>query len=224
MYLLTIGDTKFFDLIRNSINRVWRLYPDMPVVIYDWGFADNERRLLSRLSNVHDIRKWKLIDSPVYASINNHEWLLCQKPYCYQDFINYYNQPFLFLDGDAWLIREIPELLQDDFSIGVTIRRSGDRDFGINSCRVINSGVFKLNDLTIPELWIERMKRTHEKLVEQTALTRMIFDGTIKQVRFFPCEEYNYYWIDTSIPETAKILHMKGNGVKRRRNYQCILQ
>lgn len=218
MYLLTIGDSGYFKTILYSIYMANDIHPEVPVVIYDWGFSDDQLEMLYNAPNVEDIIKWRFVQEPVPFKINTHEWKLAQKPYCYSDFIRKYNSAFLFLDGDAYIIDKIPELLSDKFSIGITLRRIQDQVFDTGKCRVINSGVFVLNNLGIIDKWIARMQKTQERLVEQTALTRLIYnDRAIDDYKEFSCEEYNYYWVNSEIPKTAKILHLKGRGAKKKR-------
>lgn len=217
-YLVTIGDSHYFKMVFHSVRAAGDLYPDLPVVVYDWGFSAKQLDIFAQCFNVQSVRKWKFIQKPVPFKLNDHEWKLAQKPYCYMDFVNAYQGSFLFLDGDAYMVKQIPKLLCEDFSIGVTLRRPEDQIFERGRCRVINSGVFMLNDPGMVDKWIARMQKTKERFVEQTALTRMLYeDGIGGAFREFPCEVYNYYWIDTEIPETARILHLKGRGVKKRK-------
>jgi hypothetical protein len=73
------------------------------------------------------------------------------------------------------------------------------------------------------------MKMTHEYLIEQTALTRLIAESNPQifddyynqgavireddsiQVITLPCDRYNFNWIEEGIdPEKTKVVHFKG--------------
>jgi len=221
-YFVTAGDNSFYDFISHSASKIQEIYPGKAkLIVYDWGFSTKQRRVLQMVHDNVEVIKWVYYESPfTFPLPNRHlrEWLLAQKPYCMRDFMTRYSaQRFVFLDGDAYIIQNVDELFDEDFRIAVTLRREGERDFSHNSCRVVNSGVIAVNDPVIIDKWIERMKRTNEKLVEQTALTRLIYeDNVIKSgVRELSCEQYNYYWIHRKLPSDVKIVHFKGKKIKQ---------
>lgn len=157
-----------------------------------------------------------------------------QKPFCLLDCLERCQSRLVYLDGDAFLVSDIERLLEKNFDIGVTLRRKHEIRRGRNNCQVLNAGVLFFNgspDRTRAFLnaWIEKMKMTHEYLIEQTALTRLIaesnpqiFDdyynqgavireGDSIQVITLPCDRYNFNWIEEGIDlEKTKVVHFKG--------------
>ena len=163
-----------------------------------------------------------------------HEYLLMQKPFCILDCAQRVNGKMIFLDGDVILVNKIDELLDDNFDVGVTLRRMHEIRYRRNECKVLNSGVIVFNgtnDKTISFInkWIQTMKFTYECLIEQTALTRMIgkenpeiynkyyqtgvvnASGKSVVVKVFPCEVFNFNWIEEGVDKSKnKIVHFKG--------------
>jgi len=162
------------------------------------------------------------------------EWILAQKPYCFKDWASRDNvENFVFLDGDAVLVKKIDEVVNSSMEIGVTLRRPHEVSLRISDCQAINSGVVIFNGETdknvhFIESWIKQMKSTNEYLVEQTALSRLLFASDHKIFRGFydsrpisindveykvsvlDCETYNYNWIEEGVKEKTKVLHFKG--------------
>ena len=175
----------------------------------------------------------------------SRERLFCQKPYCLLDCANRCKGSMIYLDGDAFLINKVDELM--DFDIGVTLRRKNEITNEQNNCQVLNAGViifggsYKKNTTFIKE-WINTMHSTHEYLIEQTALTRMIeknnlgiyndyyntgtleIEGMRIAVKILPCEIYNYNWIEEGVDkEKVKIVHFKNNRYKDKELVKSIL-
>ena len=208
--------------------------PDIPYNLFGW-----KHRLKMFYDNLFSWKNWLGGDvSHLQYLMNNRtmhrEILFANKVLCYADFIFSIEEDFIFLDADAILVKNIDEIFKGDFDIGVTIRRQEELDFRDKHCQVLNSGVlfflggFEKNHRFILK-WLEEMSFTKEPLIEQTALTRLIqdyypgiykrgsetgdIDGHTKEikVKIFPCEVYNYNWIEEGIPDSAKILHFKGS-------------
>ena len=168
------------------------------------------------------------------SKFKKHEYLLMQKPFCILDCAQRVNGKMIFLDGDVILVNKIDELLDDNFDVGVTLRRMHEIRYRRNECKVLNSGVIVFNgtnDKTISFInkWIQTMKFTYECLIEQTALTRMIgkenpeiynkyyqtgvvnASGKSVVVKVFPCEVFNFNWIEEGVDKSKnKIVHFKG--------------
>jgi hypothetical protein len=258
---LTIGDKKFFHTISLSVNQINRLYPDSNVFIYDWGFTDRQLRFFEELSNVQII-KWRIHDYKIrivaswikglitgkFFSGNlikslrpvkhiRKENIFINKIFCFLDYVEKFGGNFVFLDGDAFLINRFDEIEEQEFDIGVTLRRKSEIKLDFGDCGVLNSGViFFLGETNknkmFLELWIKEVWRTNEPLIEQTSLSRMLLsinpqvssghfeeklflesDGGKIVVKILPCEIYNYNWIEEFDPVSdarkVKILHFK---------------
>jgi len=257
-----MGDDAFFESIWISVQQAYRFYPDASFYIYDWGFTDEQRDLLDTADNVVQIIEWedavtvssidrlallRTVKSHIYRYLpttystpeeieeaRQREQNYAQKPFCLLDCLERCQSRLVYLDGDAFLVSRIDDLLQDDFDVGVTLRRPDEIVNERNRCQVLNAGVLFFNgtvDRTEAFLsgWIRRMNSTYEYLAEQTALTRIIEEacpgifescynrGVIElqqkraSVVVLPCERYNFNWIEEGVDtEKTSIVHFKG--------------
>ncbi len=170
------------------------------------------------------------------------EKILCEKPYIMLDASIRVEGKFVFLDADAFLVDTL-DVLDDSYDIGVTLRRLHEINLVENNVRALNSGVIFFNGDTslsakfISE-WISIMEGSQEvELKEQTALTRlvegiggiafesyysvltMVLDNQPIRVKIFPCEKYNYNWVEEEFDlKKIKVLHLKSN-----RNHRSIV-
>lgn len=193
---VTIGDCNYFKTIEVSVKKIASLYPESRVVVYDWGFTVEQKKILQSINNVL-VRPWKqrrlhillailsrsLFKRPqfLFYFLKHHrkEVLLGNKIFCFLDYLNTYGENFIFLDGDAILVGEIDEVIGGDFDIGVTLRRSSEVDLCFGNCRGLNSGVLfflggKNKNVNFIREWKRTMLSTLEPLIEQTSLTRLI--------------------------------------------------
>ena len=69
------------------------------------------------------------------------ENLFINKTLCLQDYIKNFGGNFVFLDGDAFIINNFDEILEQDFDIGVTLRRKHEIRLGFGECNALNAGV-----------------------------------------------------------------------------------
>ncbi len=255
---ITIGDKNFFHMIHFSIKQLMKFYPNCKFYIYDWGFTPFQKEtiksypitiLIEWTDKINkEIGKETIITSykgyTPNKDVRTHEYLLNQKPFCMFDCAKRINNNLIFLDGDATLINKIDEILEDNFDLGVTLRRKDEiekaKKMGIIGA--VNSGVifFKLDSKRLQlfiEAWINEIKTTKTVWLEQAALNNLIQrdnqgifnrfynDGVIKlsnieiKVKTFPCELYNFYQIEEGYSDkVVKILHFKGRWKKHRIN------
>jgi hypothetical protein len=155
--------------------------------------------------------------------------------------IKYHNdtvqRPFIFLDADAFLIKNIDELFNDSFDLAVTLRRKEERSNEFNNCRLLNVGVmfflgnYETNKALINQ-WYKNARQTNELYSEQTSLTRLLLrldpeifqqmdtvrelkldDGHLLKVKVLDCNIYNFSWIEELKNEddlhAIKIVHFK---------------
>jgi hypothetical protein len=162
------------------------------------------------------------------------EWMFAQKPYVIMDWSDRnLDGAILYLDADAMLYSKINEIWDDKANLSVTIRRDDEINFTFGCCHVINAGVVVFSGSPevrrdIIQAWINKMQDRFEYLIEQSSLTRLLFDckedihrGGIRQftttlgtysARVLDGEVYNYTRIEKGVsPERNKILHFKGN-------------
>jgi hypothetical protein len=198
------------------------------------AFAQLHSVLKSTATNQIKYRLCKsILKDVLQRDSQGKEWLLAQKPYCLLDWSKKYGDgTMLFLDGDAFMVSRIDEIFDGESQISVTIRRPHELDFAYGHCQVINTGVIAFTGTNvirnqIIEAWIEKMQENFEYLVEQSAMTRLIFPrGNLSEpldetsltvgerqvsVKLLTCEMYNYNWIEEGVDaKVNKIVHFKG--------------
>lgn len=144
-----------------------------------------------------------------------------------------YEKTLIWMDADAYAIRPLDEIDQDDsFDIGVTLRNNIERQsikWHANWSAYINAGVIFLKPsmkvLNFLDIWNrETMSSFYNS--DQHGLNNILFrysklnkiEEIIKiddiRIKIFSTEEYNwYYWPNLPIEKT-KIVHLKGNSQK----------
>jgi len=249
LHFITIGDKKFFSFICYSAKLIQRIYPDAKFYIYDIGFKNDQLNILKRYQNTiiinwrKELKDKKFLDkisasSNLYGNLKQSRWLeflFLQKPLCILDCAKRINKNLIYLDGDALLIKEIDEILNSDFDIGVTIRIEKKilkikDSLGISAN--INAGVifFLTTSNKIQAFILEWMKliNFNNKIwLEQTALNNLIKNAHSEifkkyynrailkisdfdfKVRTLPCEYYNHYKIHEGYDKKTKILHFR---------------
>lgn len=221
-------------------------------MIIDWRerFVQNpiprvRVRVQTTLSSGASLRvKYMLVRHAITDILKNgqqgKEWLLAQKPYALLDWSKRNPEgTMLFLDGDALLMSRIDEIWNEQSELSVTVRRKAEVDFSFGYCQVINTGVIAFSGSTevrsdIIQSWIDKMQERFEYLIEQSAMTRMVFNrekklilGSIERfdtkggtysARILDCDTYNYNWIEEGVePNQNKIVHFKGGRHSGRR-------
>lgn len=243
-----IYDWGFSDEQRSILNKYSKIIP--------WKITDNKP--LFNLNVFEKIKKYagaNSIKEFFYKLINNRnrlfkkdniksiiytENLFQNKLLCIIDFINNHEGPSVFIDGDAFLIKNIDETFNNNFDIGLTIRPKKEMLFGKNKCAVINTGVifFSKNsnkNKKFVESWYKEMLNCKELVVEQTSLVRLLeknglnfnqfedyqgitIDNEKYSIKLFPCKIYNYNWIEEfekdPNKDLVKILHFKSGRFK----------
>jgi len=133
----------------------------------------------------------------------------------------------VYLDGDAQLLDNIDEILTGDYDVGVTLRKPSELNEGWHQMhyemyRYVNAGVIFFNPSAATERFVGAWEqRTHEVGNDQKALNQLtcpeeypqpfsvhIIDGVM--VKYFPCEQYNYYYFEEGWFPNIKIMHFKG--------------
>ena len=76
-----------------------------------------------------------------YKAIEEHkkkEFYLSQKPFCYLDCLKRCEGKLVCLDGDAFIVNKIDNLLEKKFDVGVTLSRIHEIENKYNRCQVLN--------------------------------------------------------------------------------------
>ncbi len=192
---VTIGENDYFPILNFSIKQIMKFYPNSKFFIYDWGFTPSQRKEIQSYPITYLIDWNKKLDRESgYQALpmrfegfnpnfdNRKEtYLYMQKPYCILDCAKRINKNLIFIDGDAFLINRIDEVLNEDFEIGVTMFPKGriERYKKIDFILVLSSGVlfFKLKSKKMQFFiieWIKEMKQIYRMCLEQTALTLLL--------------------------------------------------
>jgi hypothetical protein len=147
MNFLTMGDARYFPTILLSATQSERHYPGRSLLIYDWGFDDQQRRQLAAMAGVtvigwrerfisaerafrerstlkRLIKRWLLRhpDLRIPVSQWQREFILGEKCYCMIDARSRTDGPLLFLDGDAFLVNRVDGMVDTGHDIVVTVR------------------------------------------------------------------------------------------------------
>lgn len=268
--LVTIGDEPYYKTISKSIEQFGKIYPDGSIWVYDWGFTQEQRDQLRSIDSVN-IVSWrfrnktrqyylKMLETageiPLFdfellerarskVAREQKEWILCQKPYVFQDCISQVDESLLiFLDGDAILNNSLPVLKSEEFDVGVTLRPHDEIEAAKErgDYHVLNSGVIIWNcspkkSQAFVDAWIERMKRCDLPLQEQSSLSKLIEEhnpgiyvefGNVGKVdtgehkisvKILDCREYNYNWVEDGWSRENRILHFKSGRFEDTENY-----
>lgn len=191
-------------------------------------------KLILEILNIHQSKSFsKFIPNRINNRLKR-ERLYIEKILCLNHFVLNHTGSFIYLDADAFIINSIDQAFNADYDIGVTIRRENEISYGFSNCRILNAGVLFFNSsqkshLEFMHHWLTKSSITLEKLMEQTALSRIIFPKkTIPQslsaskrllriknhnikIKIFKCENYNFNWVEEEIdPEKNRIIHIKG--------------
>jgi hypothetical protein len=255
---MTMGDDNFFHTIKYSVGQVARLYPEAHFFVYDWGFtepqvsdlAGDKVTIVPWVKKAHHLpfktyvgvfrplvfRKTRWLIRSGFRRLQRNLFIFTQKPFCIQDCLRRSSGDLVFLDGDAFIVDRIDEVLGQDFNVGVTLRRQHEIVFPAKNgvCSALNVGVmFFKGSMSVLEAFIERwnteIEVTRDYCMEQTALSNIvarirkdIYDGYNKtgvletrgervKIKVLPCEEYNFNWIEEGFDrQKNKILHFKG--------------
>ncbi|MFX0132102.1 MAG: FkbM family methyltransferase [Candidatus Hodarchaeota archaeon] len=252
---MTIGGNRFYKFIKFSARQLLKLYPENSFYVYDWDFTKRQREILLKdFPNVEVVNWQDLLDKENgykmiaenfegyfppnidVLSQKKKEYLFREKVICILDCARRINENLIFLDGDAFLINKIDEILEDDFDIGITLRDKDEIKRGneIGAIGDINVGVlfFMMNSDKIQlfiRKWINEINKSKHCWIEQTTLNLMfkeqipsLYDkeynigkfqvnGSVFKIKTFPCRIYNLYRMDNGFDlERTKILHFKG--------------
>lgn len=222
---MTMGNDMYAKIMRISAEQIKKFYPKSTLFVYDWdkwGLSEKSIDFIKEVGNV-EIVKWKVKRLKFRHSLTlkiknilsirkfdfSREEKVRQKPYCIQDCIKNHTDRVCFLDGDAFLIRKIDEVMEDDFDTGVTVR--GCSELSLNAGIIFFNGNKKTN-LQFIDKWIEEMSAYKGIWGDQTSLALLVekkLEGM--KVKFFTVKKYNFYFLKPGIiPHYASILHLKG--------------
>jgi hypothetical protein len=134
---------------------------------------------------------------------------------------------FVYIDGDAQLCNAIDEVTEGDYDIGVTLRAFSE----INNewhrqnfewTKFLNAGVMIFKRTEATKQFIDIWHKLTEKVGDdQVALNKLACPNEYPEAgstleiggvrfKFFPCQQYNYYYFEDNLEDNIKILHFKG--------------
>jgi len=184
--------------------------------------AKLKNRVLGKIPN----KKLQLLEAKRFHRI------VTQRILCIKDCLNRSEGSVTFLDSDAFIVKRFDFDNDNDWDIGVTLRRNYELDYKFNNCNLLNDGVviFKGNKkctLRFVSDWIEKIRTNREVWSDQTALSRLILDWNSNaftefnkiilsnmydcKVKVLECEYYNFTWIEEGIDlSKVYVAHFKG--------------
>lgn len=147
----------------------------------------------------------------------------------------------VWMDADAFCLKEIDHVFTQDFDVAVTMRRQGEMPGSPHPMfdNYINSGVifFKLTRATLEFIraW-EKITPYVETMSDQESLNRLLypsvdftqygktFNVNGAKVLLLKTDEYNWYYHDEPLPRTARVIHFKGAMPEKWKNYNKYIQ
>lgn len=252
---MTIGGDKFYKFIKFSANQLYKLYPKSMFYVYDWDFTKRQIETLHwNFPNVKVIQwqdflnkenGYKIITEEFEGyfpqnidvlSQRKKEYLFREKAICISDCAKRIDENLIFLDGDAFLINKIDEIIEDNFDIGITLRDKDEIEKGnkLGTIGDINVGVLffmmSSDDMQLfMKKWIDEINKSKRCWIEQSTLNLMLkeqipdlydedyntgnyyLNNSVFKIKTFPCRFYNLYRMDDGFDlERTKILHFKG--------------
>ncbi len=149
------------------------------------------------------------------------------KPEIVKKCLDDYNDFTVYLDGDAQLCASIDEVVGDDYDIGVTLRDSREFERKIYNrysdiLKYINAGVIFFNNTPSAKRFVDNWQKATERVGnDQMALNQLactteypeaysihVIDGI--RIKYFPGNQYNYYYFKKGLVGNIKIMHFKG--------------
>jgi len=263
---ITYADKNYFPYVNLSVKQLVKFYPNCKFYIYDWGFTPSQRKILESspitiLIDWYNKIDWengyKKIPEEFEIGYNwpkndlswrHKEYLWSQVPFCILDCSKRIRENLFVIDGDAFLINKIDEVLEDDFDIGVTLRPKKIfekiRKMGFEAELNIAVIFFKIDSKRIQifiEEWIKEMELFKRGFVSQSSfimlikkrnqeiLTKYYNEGIIRisnvdfKIKTFPVVIYGLSKFNKGYDDKkVKILHIKG--ILREKILQTIKQ
>ncbi|MFT6906810.1 MAG: hypothetical protein ACJAS1_003482 [Oleiphilaceae bacterium] len=150
------------------------------------------------------------------------------KPEIVEDCLKKHQDFTVYVDGDAVLHDKIDEVVSDDYDIGVTLRRPSELqgawyDEYSDIAKFLNAGVIFFNPTPATLKFVEMWKhKTYEVENDQKALNLLACEDDYPEInsisvingvriKYFPGDQYNYYYFNEGLVPNIKIMHFKGN-------------
>lgn len=149
------------------------------------------------------------------------------KPELVRHCLQKHNDIVAYLDGDAQLMSSIDEVATNDYDVGVTLRKASELESEwhrehFEIARYANAGVIFFNPTPAAFRFVDAWEtRTKEVGNDQKALNQLVcpehYPGAYSvisindvRIKYFPCEQYNYYYFEEGLERDIKIMHFKG--------------
>jgi hypothetical protein len=220
MKIITAADNKFKDIVKLSQiqNSKFKYETTIYSINNSLGFGE----------------EFSLFEFSEMLSKINNQFIpigrIPYKPHIIKKALESYKTLIGWLDADAFIIKNIDELNNNDYDIAITIR--GKEEIKDSSMPIlngyINAGVcffdYNNNVLNFIDKWINQVYRTRF-LSDQEALNILvgeildmnnleynrIYETPNLRIKVLDTKIYNYYYYPKLPPKETKIIHVKNN-------------
>ena len=215
MKILTAGNKNFKPLILKSLEKIKEF--NYESVVYDLGGLGFGKEFKV---DKKDFNRPRI--QPVPATF---------KPKIIKDCLSNMkkDRTLVYLDGDAFLMKNIDEIEYDNYDVGITVRTEHEvkKYKNYRPKGSINSGVIFLRNTKIAMEFIDEwIDKALEENSDQISLNSLLgdcvdvlkYDQTVRKdelkVKLFRTTIYNNYYPNFDIDKT-KIRHLKGSAMKK---------
>ncbi len=126
---MTICNDEFFKHNKFSVKKILEFYPNSKIYLYNWGLSYYSKDILREISSNIEIIDWtqKIGWKNGYKTINHvhikkpeRKYLWNQKPSYILDCVSRINENLIYIDANAFLIKNFDFLYKSNFDIGIT--------------------------------------------------------------------------------------------------------
>jgi len=170
MNIVTAADSGFFHCLRELAESVRKFY-DKPLLVYDLGLTDDEKRQLDAViipieisEKVNHKGRSLICSSGIPSTRATH------KPFCVKRYFENYSEPMILVDADCLFAARVEE---SGFDVAVTRGFSKHKETAFEN-GVINSGVIFFNSpaAELVQRWAVECEK--EKTTDQKAMSDIL--------------------------------------------------
>lgn len=225
MTIVSAANSKYKQIILDSIEKTKKAGYSTSVYSIDNSLGFGQSFLTKDFLN--DLAK-----SP-RRSFNGFFGRIIYKPYIIEQALREKNDFIVWLDADAYIVKNIDEVKSNEYDVGFTLRRYSER--ALSPIPIwsgfINAGVCFFNNTEKTKEFISLWKRKlfdTDNFSDQEAINRIllnscdfsydcynkIFEVDGIKIKIFKTDEYNFYY-NEPVGENVKIIHLRNSNCKK---------